>query len=125
MRPKDAPINVNLYTNTVLDGTSVCDSVILSVRYRNHFPVVQFQNQAHIWNPRGTGHVFKTFFLSPPKAAWADAPSGTPLAPQIWGAHGAPIFFLFLRRPQRWRRRVFREYILGYLPNFKKFGSYL
>ena len=45
----------NLYTNTVL-----CGSVILSVRYRNHFPVVQFQNQAHIWNPQGAGHVFKT-----------------------------------------------------------------
>ena len=53
---------------------SVCMSVILSVRYRNHFPVVQFQNQAHIWNPRGTGHVFKT----------------------IWGAAGAP----WKRRPR-------------------------
>ena len=47
---------------------SIYDSVILSVRYRNHFPVVKFQNQAHIWNPHGTGHVFKT----------------------IWGAAGAP-----------------------------------
>ena len=28
-----------VYTNTVLDGC-----VILFVRYRNHFPVVQFQN---------------------------------------------------------------------------------
>ena len=46
-------------------------SVILSVRYRNHFPVVQFQNQAHIWNPHGMGHVVKT----------------------IWGAAGARIFF--------------------------------
>jgi len=27
MRAMDAPINVNLYTNTVLDGTSVYDSV--------------------------------------------------------------------------------------------------
>ena len=27
MRAKNAPINVNLYNNTVLDGTSVCDSV--------------------------------------------------------------------------------------------------
>ena len=51
-------------------------SVILSVRYRNHFPVVQFQNQAHIWNPRGTDHVFKT----------------------IWGARGTSIFFY--HRPQ-------------------------
>ena len=64
MRAKDAPINVNLYTNTVLDGTSVCDSVILSVRYRNHFPVVRFQNQAHIWNPHGTGHVFKIIWVA-------------------------------------------------------------
>ena len=41
-------MNQHLYTNTVLDG-----SVILFVRYRNHFPVVQFQNQAHIRNPHG------------------------------------------------------------------------
>ena len=61
-----------VYTNTVLDVTFVCPSVILFVRYRNHFPVVQFQNQAHIWNPHGTGHVPKT----------------------IWGAVGAPIFFI-------------------------------
>ena len=38
---------IYLYTNTLLDG-SVTLSVTLSVRYRNHFPVVQFQNQAHI-----------------------------------------------------------------------------
>ena len=60
---------LNLYTNTVLDASvilsvilsvcvSVCLSVILSFRYRNHFPVVQFQNQTYIWNPHGTGHVF-------------------------------------------------------------------
>ena len=47
---------------------SLCLSVILSVRYRNHFPVVQFPNQAYIWNPHGKGQVFKT----------------------IWGAEGAP-----------------------------------
>ena len=46
-----------LFTNTALDG-----SVILFVRYRNHFPVVQSQNQAHIWNLRGTGQVFKTMW---------------------------------------------------------------
>ena len=34
---------IYLYTNTVLDG-SVTLSVTLSVRYRNHFRVVQFQN---------------------------------------------------------------------------------
>ena len=53
----------NLYTNTVLDGLvmlSVCLSVILSVRYRNHFPVAQFQIQAHIWNPHDPAKVFKT-----------------------------------------------------------------
>ena len=65
---------IYLYTNTVLDVTSVCPSVILSVRYRNHFPVVRFQNRAHIWNPHGTGHVCKT----------------------IWGTEGAPIFFFLL-----------------------------
>ena len=55
-------IIAHLYTNTVLDVTSVCPSVILSVRYRNHFSVVRFQNQAHNWNSHGTGHVFKTIF---------------------------------------------------------------
>ena len=66
---------VYLYTNTLLDGSvilSVCDSVglsvIPSVRYRKHFPVVQLQNQTYILNPHGTGHVYKT----------------------IWGAAGAP-----------------------------------
>ena len=34
--------------------------MILSVRYRNHFAVVQFQNQAHIWNPYDSAEVFKT-----------------------------------------------------------------
>ena len=79
-----------LYNNTVMDGSVIpwfCLSVCLSVRYRNHFPVVRFQNQAHIWNPHETGHVFKTiwgaaggrnlgrrrrsksFFFSSPKAA--------------------------------------------------------
>ena len=48
-------------------AVSLCVSVWLSVRYRNHFPVVRFQNQAHIWNPHGTGHVFKPF--GAPKAA--------------------------------------------------------
>ena len=57
----------NLYNNTVLDVGMIL-SVILSVRYRNHFPVVQFQNQAYTWNPHGTGQVFKT----------------------IWGTAGAP-----------------------------------
>ena len=57
-----------LYANTVLSGL-----VILSVRYRNHFPVVQFQNQSHIWNSQGTGHVFKT----------------------IWGAGGTRFFLPF------------------------------
>ena len=55
--------------------------MILSVRYRNHFPVVQFQNQAHIWNPHGTGHVCKT----------------------IWGTEGTPIFFFFFHRRRRLR----------------------
>ena len=56
-------------------------SVILSVRYRNHFPVGQFQNQANIWNPRGAGHVFKTIWGSQ--------------APGIWDAEGAPNSFIF------------------------------
>ena len=59
-------------------------SEIVSVRYRNHFPVVRFQNQAHIWNPHGTGHVFKT----------------------IWGAAGAepPEYIFFFYRRQRRRK---------------------
>ena len=48
--------------------------VCLFVRYRNLLPVVQFQNQAHIRNPHGTGQVFKI----------------------IWGAAGAPNFLFFL-----------------------------
>ena len=34
-------------------------SVCLFVRYRNHFPVVRFQNQAHIRNPHDPAEVFK------------------------------------------------------------------
>ena len=44
------------------------------VRYRNHFPVVQFQKYAHIRNPRDPTEVFKT----------------------IWGSVGAPIFSSFI-----------------------------
>ena len=91
----------NLYTNMVLDG-----SVILFVRYRNHFTVVQFQNQAHIWNPHGTGQVFKTIWgaIGAPIFFFIAAPCGAPLAPQI--------LFIFIVSPppkaavaQRWRRR--------------------
>ena len=54
----------HLYTNTVLDG-SVILSVILFTRYRNHFPVVQFQNQAHIRNPHSPGKFSKTICFKP------------------------------------------------------------
>ena len=66
-----------LYYNTVL-----VVSVILFVGYRNHLTVVQFKNQAHIWNPHGTGQVFKT----------------------IWVAACAPKFYIFFyyRRRRRW-----------------------
>ena len=57
-----------------------------AVRYRNHFPVVRFQNQAHIWNPHGTGHVFKT----------------------IWGALGTPIFFYRHRKRRKLKPRAGR-----------------
>ena len=33
--------------------------MILSVRYKNHFPVVQFQNKAHIRNPHDPADVFE------------------------------------------------------------------
>ena len=79
----------------------------LSVRYRNHFPVVRFQNQVHIWNPHGTGQVFKPFgapkapriFLfilsPPPKAAVAQmgapgALTGAPKAPRTRRAREIP-----------------------------------
>ena len=62
-------------------------SVILSVRYKNHFPVVQFQNQAHILNPHGTGHVFKPF--------------GAPQAPPEKGAEGGPNYLKKLGRLRR------------------------
>ena len=45
---------------------SLCVSVILFVRYRNHFPVVQFHSQAHIRNPHGMGQVFKTIWGAVP-----------------------------------------------------------
>ena len=41
---------------------------ILTLKIKTFQNVVQFQNQADIWNPHGTGHVLKT----------------------IWGAAGAP-----------------------------------
>ena len=67
---------MHLYYNAVLDG-----SVILFVRYGNHFPVVHFQKQAHFRNPHGTGQDSKT----------------------IWGAAGAPnILFFFRRRRRQW-----------------------
>ena len=65
----------NLYTNTVLDG------------YRNHFPVVQFQNQAHILNLHGTGQVFKTI-----RGAGG---------PRNLGAEGAPKLFSYRRQRRR------------------------
>ena len=64
-RSSIAQTHAFLYTNTLLNG-----SVILFVCHRNHFPVVQFQNQMHIQNPHGTGQVFKT----------------------IWGAAGSPNY---------------------------------
>ena len=51
--------NFNLYANTGLDG-SVTLSVCLFVRYRNLFPIVQFQNQAHIQNPHDPAEICKT-----------------------------------------------------------------
>ena len=41
--PAEGVYFLSLYTNTLLDG-SVTPSVTLSIRYRNHFPVVQFQS---------------------------------------------------------------------------------
>ena len=76
-----------------------CPSVILFVRYRNHFPVVQFQNQAHFRNPHGTGQVFKTIWVTAGASFFfvATAPCGAPRAPQIIII---VIFsFLFLRFP--------------------------
>ena len=78
---------------------SVCDSVILSVRYRNHFPVVQFQNQAHIWDPYDPAEVLKPWALQVPhfpvvrfqNQAHIWNPHGTGhVFKTIWGAAGAP-----------------------------------
>ena len=59
--------------------------MILFVRYRNHFPVVRFQNQAHIWNHHGTGHDWVNY---------ADAPTGAPRRPN-YGVPMAPQIILF------------------------------
>ena len=69
-------------------------SVILSVRYRNHFPVVQFQNQGHIRNPHGTGQVFKIM------GRRRRPPKGVPMAPETWGAIGTPNFLILLPPPK-------------------------
>ena len=73
----------HLYTNTLLDGY-----VILFVRYRNHFPVVQFQYEAHILNPHGPAEVLKI----------------------LWGAVGAPIFIIFFNAAEGGE---FRRSMLG------------
>ena len=107
-----------------------CLSVILFVRYRNHFPVVQFQNQAHIRKHHGTGKVFKTIWVatSSPKFLFIANKGGEHAAPS-----GAPPNFVILfllpppkpevsqmrrrrcrspgERGKSRRRRVFREYI--------------
>ena len=62
--------------------------VCLFVRYRSHFPVVQFQNQTHIRNPHGTGSDLvlrrrPNFFYRRPE--WG--------APNI-GRRGHPKFFI-------------------------------
>ena len=83
---------------------SICLSVILFVFYRNHFPVIQFQNQVHIRNPHETGQVFKT----------------------IWGAVGTSwegcrkrpkflyIFFYRRRRQRKLTPRVGRPRLPNY-----------
>ena len=56
-----SPSQPYIYILIPYSGTGwLCHSVCLSVRYRNHFAVVQFQNQAHIWNPYDPAEVFKT-----------------------------------------------------------------
>ena len=85
-----------IITNTVLDGCVIL-SVILFVRYRNHFPVVQFQNQVHIRNPHGTGQVFKTIWDAegtPIVFHFIDAEGGVSCRPR-WGTPSAPFFFSF------------------------------
>ena len=68
----------------------------LSIRYRNHFPVVQFQNEAHIRNPQSPAEVLRLF--------------GGLKAPQIFNLkkNALLLFFIFFYRRQR---RLFREYI--------------
>ena len=76
--------------------------MILFVRYRNHFPVVQFQNQAHIWNPYDPAVDFKTM-----------GAVGAPLSvvrfqnqAHIWNPHGTGHVFKTIwgaKGAQRWR----------------------
>ena len=72
-------------------------SVILSVRYRNHFPVVQFQNQ----------HIFgilmeRVTFLKPFGAPQAPPEKGRPKNPRNLGRRWRPnFFFLFYLRLRR------------------------
>ena len=89
----------NLYTNTVLDG-----SVALSVRYRNHFPVVQFKNQTHIRNSHGMGQAFKIIWgaACDPNFLFITAKGGVRRRP-LWGAGGVPVLFSFFYRRQRRR----------------------
>ena len=130
-------VTFNLYYNTVLDM-----SVILFVRYRNHFPVIQFQSQAHIWNPHGTGQVFKTIWSAAGTPIFFPlfiiaAPSGAHPGVPIMGHPSHPKFLInifFYRRPRRRffpnkrpgrrstggrgksrQRRMFHEYLIKYL----------
>ena len=120
-------------TNTVLDGSvtlSVCDFVCLSVCYRNHFPVVRFQNQActylespwngsrfknHLGRRRRPKFVFIIFFF------FIAAEGGVSCRPDR-GAPGAPnrgppwpptLFFFFFYFFHRRRRRWFPKWAPG------------
>ena len=41
-----------------------CLSICLFIHYKNHFPVVQFQNKAHIRNPPDPEEVFQNYFTA-------------------------------------------------------------
>ena len=69
--------NKNLYTNTVLDVTSVCLSVILSVRYRNHFQLSNFKTKHIFGILMALVKFFKFIFYHRPQ----------------WGAYDAPNYY--------------------------------
>ena len=80
--PAEGGYFASLYTNTVLDG-----SVILFIRYRNHFPVANFK----------TKHIFGILMVQRKFLK----PFGAPQVPQFFSSMpphlGRPKFFFIVK----------------------------